>query len=543
MTIGTKQSGNANIDVNIKTVTFELNTDAVLISYNDNAPLKTRSDFAQFKLVPGVYNFKLAKEGYESVTQTVDISKQDQKVVVSLKQGTSKEKFSPPALIVVESEPEGATVVLNGQQVGLTPYQGSHYSGEYTIAIQKELYYSQTSTFSLKTSETVKLPLYKLTPKYGIINLTSNPTGATARLDGVTLGKTPLKNVKIESGAHTLELQLATYQTISKEFSLVDGDNLSFNEELIPNFSAVTINCPSTKGVSLTLNGDNMGNLPYHNPKLMAGTYQVKLHKDLWVSLTEELLVLPNTTITKDFALTPNYGTIKITAPESDIYIDQVKVGQNYAELNKVPGNYQITARRNKHQDATSDIVLLSGQDENIILEPQPRLGSVSILTVDKFNNNKAVNNADLYLDNKLTESKTPAILSLLYGDYDLKITHPQFLTKQQKLNVTENQHREITILLETYSGSRQHKFDKHKKRAWISTGIASLIFAGAVTSNVVSNAYYDEYKNSISYAETLDYKDKTSQWRDIRDYSYYTASGVAIYSLYSWIRTAIYNN
>ena len=46
-----------------------------------------------------------------------------------------------------------------------------------------------------------------------------------------------------------------------------------------------------------------MGNLPYHNPKLMAGTYQVKLHKDLWVSLTEELLVLPNTTITKDFEI------------------------------------------------------------------------------------------------------------------------------------------------------------------------------------------------------------------------------------------------
>ena len=102
---------------------------------------------------------------------------------------------------------------------------------------------------------------------------------------------------------------------------------------------------------------------------------------------------------------------------------------------------------------------------------------------------------------------------------------------------------REITILLETYSGSRQHKFDKLKKRAWISTGVASLIFAGAVTSNVVSNAYYDEYKNSKTHAEILDYKDKTSQWRDIRDYSYYTASGVAIYSLYSWIRTAIYNN
>lgn len=375
------------------------------------------------------------------------------------------------------------------------------------------------------------------------VTIESNPRNAEVLIDNKLVGTTPLTTTLMPD-EHTILIQKELYFPQNSTFSLDSDKDVKLPPyNLIPKFSAVTINCPSTKSVSLTLNGKDVGTLPYHNKQLLAGTYQLIISKDLWIPIEEELIIPFNETITKDFALVPNYGTFKITAPEADIYLNDKKVGSGYLNIDKLPGDYQITARREKHQDVTTDIVLQVGQEENITLKPEPRLGSISILTVDKYDNNKAIDNANIYLDNKLEKSKSPTTLSVLYGDYDLKISHPKFLDNQQKLKVTENQHREITISLETYAGTRKYHYDKHKKRAWISTGVASLIFAGAVTSNVVSNAYYDEYKNSKDYAETLDYKDKTSQWRDIRDYSYYAASGVAVYSLYSWIRTAIYNN
>ena len=549
MTIDEKSIRPSNISNDLNTITFKLNTDNVLISYDNNAPFQAKSKYAQYKLPKARYNFKFSKEGYETLTRKIDLSEADTSIEIELVQGENHEKFSPPALLIIESHPEQAIVSLNGVKVGMTPYQGSHFPGDYTISLEKELYYSESASFTLDSNQTLRLPQYNLKAKYGLITINSYPQGARGGgggggggviLDGKTIGQTPLIKSRIESGNHKLSLVLDTYQEFTKDFAIQDGDELDYEENLIPNFSDVTIKCLSSEDAILTLNGKEIGKLPYHNPKLLAGNYSLKIFKDLWLPLEEQLLIPPNETINKEYVLTQNFGNMKISAPRSDIYLNDVKIGNNFLEINLEPGKYQIIATRDKHLDASKEINLISGAQEIVNLEPQARLGSISLLTVDKYNNNKAVNNAKIYLNNKIEEKNTPALLSLLYGQYDLKITHPQFLDYQDKISVEENEHKEITVHLETYAGSKQYHYDKHKKRAWISTSIATLILGSAITSNIVANSYYKEYENTTSPADALDYKDKTQQWRDIRDYTYYSASGVAIYSLYSWIRTAI---
>ena len=543
MTIDEKSKGLRNISADLHTLTFTLNVKDVMISYDDNAPFQARSNYAQYKLPQATYNFKFSKVGYESMTKTIDVSQTDTNIEINLTEGTSDEKFSPPGLVIIESQPDQAIISLNGLRVGLTPYQGSHFPGEYTITIEKDLFYSETATFTLSSNQTLRLPEYNLTPKYGVLSLNSTPQGATIIIDGQVLGQTPITKSRIQSGNHSLTFELDTYQKLTKEFDIQDGDDLEFTEELIPNFSDVTIKCLSTENASLTLNGKEMGELPYHNPKLIAGNYSLKISRDLWLPVEEQLVIPANETIVKEYVLTQNYGTLKISAPQADIYINQAKIGNDYVETKLKPGNYQITATRDRYLDANKEINLISGAEETISLEPQARLGSISFLAVDKYNNNRAVSNANIYLNNKLEESKSPALISLLYGQYDLKITHPQFLDYHETISVIENKHQEITIPLETYAGSKQYHYDKHKKRAWISTGITTLLIGGALTSNIVANSYYDQYEKTTKPDVALDYKDKTQQWRDIRDYTYYTASGVAIYSLYSWIRTAIAGN
>ncbi len=543
MTLDEKGEGLRDITSDLKTITFKLNTENVMVSYDNNAPFKAKNNYAQYKLPKGTYQFKFAKEGFETLTKIVDISQADKNIDISLEVGESEEKFSPPGLVIIESQPEEASVSLNGLRVGLTPYQGSHFPGKYTITIEKDLFYPETATFNLASNQTLRLAKYELRPKYGLISIKSNPPGARIILDDQVLGKTPLLETRLESGQHQLSLELDTYQKVTKSFEIQDGDEVDISQDLIPNFSDVTISCLSTPNALLSLNGEEIGKLPYHNPKLMAGTYTIKISQDLWLPVEEELVIPANETIKKEYVLTQNFGSLKITAPQCDIYLNDVKMGNDNLDINLEPGKYQITGRRDKHFDASKEINLIVGAEEVINLEPQARLGSVSLLTVDKYNNNRAVNDANIYLDNDLAENKSPALLSLLYGDYDLKVTHPQFLDYQGKLTVTENEHKEITIPLETYAGSKQYHYDKHKRRAWISTGLASLILGGAITSNIIANSYYDQYENTTNPVDALDYKDKTQTWRDIRDYSYYTASGVAIYSLYSWIRTVIAGN
>ena len=132
--------------------------------------------------------------------------------------------------------------------------------------------------------------------------------------------------------------------------------------------------------------------------------------------------------------------------------------------------------------------------------------------------------------------------MELLYGDYALKLKHPDYLEFSQNINLKEGDTRTITCKLDSYSGSILAKRNRWKTQGWFGLTASVLISGGGYYCNIQMNDNNDKYDNADVTTDAMNYKQKTQDFENYRDYCYYAASGTVIYSVFSWIKTAIYN-
>ncbi|MDP8210835.1 MAG: PEGA domain-containing protein [Candidatus Stygibacter australis] len=525
---------------NVVTLTFSLNVESVVISREGKAPITASSTIAPFRLPRGIYNFTFEKQGYKTFTKEVNLQ-DDQAIDITLEAGSSVVSFSSPGIVTIESEPTGAEVELNGQKVGVTPYQGSHYAGEYTLTLRKDLYHPTSKTFSLNKGETLDIPREKLKPRFGYWQVSSEPTGAAIYLDEKFLGKTPLVREKIPSGEHTLRLTYEKYKTHQEPFIINDGDEPDFDIALEPNFASLTINSAPENGAAVFIDDKQVGITPFTEPMMQAGTYIIRIEKELWSGSSETITIYPEVPLKKTLFLTKDFGTLKVEAPECQIYLDGKNVGADDYEQKLKPGNYTIKATRARHHDDEKNVYVGVGETIKEKLSPVPMLGSISVFAVDKRNPTQKIKGAEIYVDNENSKKQTPAVLELLYGDYSLKLKHNAYLDESQTINLKEGETKNVTFELDTYSGSVLAKKNAWKRNSWIGFSASALIFGSGMYCNMQANDNFDKYNDSSITDDVMDYKQKTQDFEDYRDYCYYAASGAAVYTLFSWIKTAIY--
>lgn len=141
------------------------------------------------------------------------------------------------------SIPEGATVFLDGKEVGETPYENKDLDvKEYSIVLEKEeASWQGRVSLNEGTLTVVNRDLSKdlsssagevLTlDKGGGITVISNPSESSVEIDGKLYGKTPI-TVKIEAGEHTILVSHTSYLKRSIRASLPDNYHLTVSTDL-----------------------------------------------------------------------------------------------------------------------------------------------------------------------------------------------------------------------------------------------------------------------------------------------------------------------
>jgi hypothetical protein len=127
-----------------------------------------------------------------------------------------------PAKLTVRSSPTGATVLIDGQQVGTTPYEHAIRGGSHRVAVELRgarderdvvLEFGEPETVDLALSipdapepETVTAP--GTTPSAGdaaVLDVRGNPYGAHVAVDGADVGTVPVR-VEVNPGPHQVTI-------------------------------------------------------------------------------------------------------------------------------------------------------------------------------------------------------------------------------------------------------------------------------------------------------------------------------------------------
>jgi serine/threonine-protein kinase len=142
--------------------------------------------------------------------------------------------------VLVESEPPGAQVTLDGEDRGQTPLELAEVAfGDHEVGLALKGYEEQSLDVSL-SAETPTAELHaelarrQPTSTSGTVRFVSVPPGAAVFVDGRRIGITPLDGVRLKAGDHDVSFTLDDHDRWAGQVRVAAGRRLNVERELSP---------------------------------------------------------------------------------------------------------------------------------------------------------------------------------------------------------------------------------------------------------------------------------------------------------------------
>ncbi len=338
------------------------------------------------------------------------------------------EKQLRPAygFINVTSKPEsGAVVFIDNKKVGTTPYQSDKMaSGTYKVRVVKDMYKTTEQTFTI-TDENTTNAVLEMSANFVNLNIETD-AASEIYIDGQYKGKGKWSG-RIADGAHFLEVKKDKHRTVSKNLNLVLGkdENLKI-EAPTPITGFLDISSLPVKA-NIYLNGKHYGTTPRIISNLLIGEYTLKLEKEGCASVTKNIVIEENQTLTmKEQLPTGKEVTIKTDKTGDKIYVDGSYVGTTPLTTNLSYGSHNLKAERGT-QTATKtvEVKTTTVKDEFVLA-----FGKMVKITSSQ-------NGDDIYVDGKKVGT-TPMDIDFSLGTHEVEVRRGK-LYETRTLQIAKN--------------------------------------------------------------------------------------------------------
>lgn len=326
-------------------------------------------------LLPGKHPVRIAAEGFSTVDQSLEVgSDRHQQFEIEL--------VRLPGKLDIKIGNEGggelvADVLVDGVSAGSLPGLIENIAaGKHQVVVDAPLYRPVSQPVLVKgKNETQTLSLI-LQPAWAEYQFSSTPEAASVVLDGEVVGKTPL-SLKIEEGAHQLQIRADKFKPYTQEIGVVAGEDLSIpNIELIPADGELTLSSTPV-GAAVILNNEFRGITPLQLQLAPNTQQQVKIYK-AGFRLSEQTLELePEQVVDKQVSLSADIIPVRISVSPQDanVYVDGALRGKGSQTLNLNTLPHKISVRKTGYVTQNSDIIP-SRRNKQIV--------SVSLLTEEQ---------------------------------------------------------------------------------------------------------------------------------------------------------------
>ncbi len=298
----------------------------------------------KLKLNPGNYLFELKAPGYDTVFRRI-LLKSGQQMTFA------PDMYKCRSAVLIESEPSGAVLVLDGSEKGTTPIVIRDLApGTYKAHIILPGYAKREVSWMIKDARPLPKIKVKLDSNTTRVAIESDPERAQVLIDDVPVGYTPFEG-NFEIGSHSVKLVKKGYVDHIDQITLDRAGELKKSYTMRPRPGVVKLTT-APAGAIVFINGEKRGTSPL-TLDLDAGKYKLTLTKDGYDPEEKEITVSPaqmeemtidlkSATGTARFLVFP--GNVAVKLDGKDMGKTPADV-QGHHELNfrgLVPGNHVL---------------------------------------------------------------------------------------------------------------------------------------------------------------------------------------------------------
>ncbi len=209
----------------------------------------------RYLLRPGDYDIHVTAEGYYPLATTVTVDHRDSQSIELPLQAL-------PGLLSVDSEPAGASVIVDGESVGKTPLHDLPLTeGEHQLRLEEARHLPVEQALQI-TGRSVRQQLQlQLAPAWAEVTVDSLPSGATILLDGEAVARTPA-TLEILQGEHQLMLQLQIYADWQQTLQIKASENLDLGKVTLQPAAGELALSSVPSSANVTLDGEFQGQTP-----------------------------------------------------------------------------------------------------------------------------------------------------------------------------------------------------------------------------------------------------------------------------------------
>ena len=317
---------------------------------------------------------------YESINKIGDIFDKIPNYLLELYRNQNKDRRTPTSTtqqtekagigkLIVRSDPIGAKVILDNQDLGLTPIEKDLEAGKHRLILTYEGYerFAKSVTVVADTTETVEAELVPLT---GDLSIITTPGNSDVFINDEYKGKSPLTLQYLEVGEYFIKITQTGYQDeltkVSVEWNLLN----TIEKKLIPLPGSVAFySVPDGAEVLIDNRSRGVTKSTGLVLDIPAGSHKISIKKKGYITETTEIDVKAGETTDLELSLSklpegvsedPNMGWISLMGSPKKSQI--VLKGKNYTsplkyhELKKGTYRFKVSHNGYKSKNISFDI-------------------------------------------------------------------------------------------------------------------------------------------------------------------------------------------
>ena len=277
---------------------------------------------------PGTYSLDVTADGYFPFQGTLDVDRADvQNRAVNL--------IPLPGVLILETQPEGATVVIDGQILGTTPLTLKDFAaGEVTFELSAERYLAVEDVITVEGRGITQRYSKDLVPGWARVSIDTVPEKIEFSIDGQRLAKTG-DILELMAGSQQLTLSAPGYVNRIIDVDAIANSDLDLGTVELVAAEGILRLTSKPSGASVTRDGQFVGTTPVDVTMPPGVNHQIVLRRAGYQPSEFQAELEKGSTEQKVVTLKPTLGdvNVQITPANARIAVNGIDQGAGSTTL------------------------------------------------------------------------------------------------------------------------------------------------------------------------------------------------------------------